>query len=71
MGEDLSKLVRYQFQTLRNFHVCALQVNLVKFFFIWLFRFKDALFDPEELKNLEDIRNDIHAYREYVYPVIP
>ncbi|KAM0822668.1 hypothetical protein ACQ4PT_071355 [Festuca glaucescens] len=24
----------------------------------------DALFDPEELKNLEDIRNDIHAYRE-------
>ncbi|KAM0879217.1 hypothetical protein ACQ4PT_034361 [Festuca glaucescens] len=64
MGEDLSKLVRYPFQTLRNFHVCALQVNLLKFFFIWLFRFKDALFDPEELKNLEDIRNDIHAYRE-------
>ncbi|KAM0882360.1 hypothetical protein ACQ4PT_032351 [Festuca glaucescens] len=24
----------------------------------------DALFNPEELKNLEDIRNDIHAYRE-------
>jgi hypothetical protein len=37
-------------------------------FFIGRFYLKDALFYPEELENLEDIRKDIHSYREYVSP---
>jgi hypothetical protein len=41
-----------------------------KLFLIWRFCVKDALFEPEELKNLEDMRKDIHSYLEYVHPAV-
>ena len=53
-----------------RFSWCALLVFYSIVSFCWRFRFKDALFNPEELKNLEDIRKDIHSYREYVYPAV-
>ena len=53
-----------------QFSCLCLASVLLNCFFLWRFRFKDALFNPEELKNLEDIRKDIHSYREYVYPAV-
>ena len=55
-------------QTLHNIPICASQSLLLICLFNWWLCSKDALFDPDELKSLEDIRIDILSYKEYAYP---